>query len=317
MAAAVLEQQLITEAKKQSIDIETKTIFVAGATGQQGGAVIKALLKRGEKYKILALTRDVESEKAKKLKEKGITLIQGDLDDKKLLEETLKGNAVYGVFCVTTPFGAGIQAEITHGKNLADAAKAAGIKHFVFSSVGQANADTGVPNFESKYEIEKYIKSLGLNFTIIRPVAFFDNFNNNMAPKNGAISLPWSIDLKVQFVATADIGEVAARAFDEPNEFLSQEIELAGDELDGHKIIELLSKILNQPIRYKQTPKVVLKLFAKDFYAMVLFFETKGYHADITALKKKFPELRTFDDWLKENGWDKKEFPQSNKCTIL
>jgi len=70
MAAAVLEQQLITEAKKQSIDIETKTIFVAGATGQQGGAVIKALLKRGEKYKILALTRDVESEKAKKIKRK-------------------------------------------------------------------------------------------------------------------------------------------------------------------------------------------------------------------------------------------------------
>jgi len=108
-----------------------------------------------------------------------------------------------------------------------------------------------------------------------------------MAPKNGVVSLPWSIDLKVQFVATADIGEVAARAFDEPNEFISQEIELSGDELDGHRIIELLSKILNQPLRFKQAPpKAVLKLFAKDFYAMVLFFETKGYHADITALKK-------------------------------
>jgi len=317
MAAQVLEQQLITEANKQMIDNETKTIFVTGATGQQGGAVIKALLKRGEKYKILALTRNSESERAKKLKEKGVTLIQGDLDDKKLLEETLKGN-IYGVFCVTTFAGVGVQAEITQGKNLADAAKVAGIKHFIFSSVGQANTNTGVPHFESKYEVEKHIKSLGLNYTIIRPAAFFENFNDNMAPKNGVVSLPWSIDLKVQFVATADIGEVAARAFDEPNEFISQEIELSGDELDGHRIIELLSKILNQPLRFKQAPpKAVLKLFAKDFYAMVLFFETKGYHADITALKKKFPELRTFDDLLKENGWDKKEFPQSNKCTIL
>jgi len=295
MAALVFEQQLITEAHKQMVDNEVKTIFVAGATGQQGGAVIKALLKRGEKYKILALTRNPESEKAKKLKEKGITLIQGDLDDKKLLEETLKGNNIYGVFCITTFAGVGVQAEITQGKNLADAAKAAGIKHFVFSSVGQANNNTGVPHFESKFEVEKYIKSLGLNFTIIRPVAFFENFNNNMAPNNGAVSLPWSIDLKVQFVATEDIGEVAARAFDEPNEFLSQEIELAGDELDGHKIIELLSKILNQPLRFKQAPpKVVLKLFAKDFYAMVLFFETKGYHADITALKKKIPRITYF-----------------------
>jgi len=279
--------------------------------------VIKALLKRGEKYKILALTRNPESEKAKKLKEKGVTLIQGDLDDKKLLEDALKGNNIYGVFCVTT-FVGGVQAEVVQGKNLADAAKVAGIKHFVFSSVGQANTNTGVPHFESKYEVEKHIKSLGLNYTIIRPAAFFENFNDNMAHKNGVVSLPWSIDLKVQFVATADIGEVAARAFDEPNEFISQEIELSGDELDGHRIIELLSKILNQPLRFKQAPpKAVLKLFAKDFYAMVLFFETKGYHADITALKKKFPSLRTFDDWLKENGWDKKQFPLSRKCTIL
>jgi len=316
-AAVILEQQLIVEGKKQ-IEGNLKKIFVAGATGQQGKAVIKALLKREKMYKIFGLTRTPESENAKKLKEQGVEMIKGNLDNKKLLEENLKEHNIFAVFCVTT-YETGYNVEITHGKNLVDAAKAAGVKHFVFSSVGQANANTGVPHFDSKFEIEKHLKASGLNYTIIRPASFFENFNNRIAPKNGVLSLPWSINLKLQWVAVADVGEVAARAFDSPTDFQSQEIELAGDEIDGHQLIQTFSKVLNQPIRYKQSPrKAILRLFAKDSYAMVIFFETTGFHADIAALKKRFPGLRTFDDWLKENGWEKKIIPLPSKCcTIL
>jgi len=172
-------------------------IFVVGATGLQGGAIIKALLQRKHKYQVFGLTRNPESEKSKKLKEQGVVLIKGNLDDVALLEKQMKSFNIFGVFLMTMFLEKGIPSEIEFGKNVATAAKNAGVKHLIFSSIGQANNNSGVPHFDSKFEIEKFIKTLGINFTILRPVAFFENFEIYIPPKNGSLSIPLAPDIKV------------------------------------------------------------------------------------------------------------------------
>ncbi|MGA2193331.1 MAG: NmrA/HSCARG family protein, partial [Nitrospirota bacterium] len=154
------------------MDRKDQIILVTGATGHQGGAVARALLDAG--WKVRALTRDPAAPGAQSLAHKGAEVVKGDLDDRSSLDRALKG--AYGVFAVLTPFDKGMDAEIRQGKLLTDSAKAAGIKHFVYSSVSAANEKTGIPHFESKSQIEKYLKSSGIPSTILRPVSFFYNF---------------------------------------------------------------------------------------------------------------------------------------------
>jgi len=176
-----------------------------------------------------------------------------------------------------------------------------------FSSIGQANNSSGVPHFETKFEIETHIKTLDINYTIVRPTAFFENFDTYIAPKNGSVSIPFSPDVKVQYVALDDLGEVVARIFESPKDFLFKEFELAGDELTGHQLIETFSKILKQPIYYKQSPPLfIIKLISRTLYLMILFFEKQGYNADIHTLRQKFPGLRTLEAWLIETNFESK-----------
>ncbi|MBK8495737.1 MAG: NmrA/HSCARG family protein [Chitinophagaceae bacterium] len=144
-----------------------KTIFVTGATGNQGGAVAASLLKNG--FKVKVLTRNTDSAKAQHLKDQHAELIKGDLNDLNSFRNHLRD--VYGVFSVQT-FKNGIETEIKQGKGLADLAKEYGVDHFLYSSVSGADLNTGVPHFDSKYKIEDHIKQLDLPYTIIRPVSF-------------------------------------------------------------------------------------------------------------------------------------------------
>src|SRR5436305_2172481 len=149
-----------------------KTILVFGATGQQGGAVASHLLKDG--WKVRALVRNLGSEKAQALGQQGIELVQGDLNQPSSLQEAMKG--VYGVFSVQTFMAdGGTLAETRQGKAVADAAQEAGVRHLVYSSVGGAERKTGVAHFESKWQIEEHIRTLGLPATILRPVFFMSN----------------------------------------------------------------------------------------------------------------------------------------------
>src|SRR5689334_17596214 len=145
------------------------TVVVTGATGKQGGAVARGLLKRG--HKVRAVTRDPNSSQAKALADAGATLVAASLEDTAGIRKALEGAT--SIFAMTTPFG-GTDAEIRQGVAAADAAKAAGV-HLVFTSVGSANRQTGVPHFDSKYEVEKYIAKAGVRATILAPVAFMEN----------------------------------------------------------------------------------------------------------------------------------------------
>src|SRR5712691_6975408 len=140
------------------------TVVVTGSTGKQGGAVARGLLERG--HKVRAVTRDPNSSQAKLLANAGATLVAASLEDTAALTQALEGAT--SLFAMTTPSG-GTDAETRQGVAAADAAKAAGV-HLVFTSVGSANRQTGVPHFDSKYEVEKHIAKVGVGATILAPV---------------------------------------------------------------------------------------------------------------------------------------------------
>src|SRR5215469_16631466 len=150
----------------------SRPILVAGATGRQGGSVVRHLLER--QLTVRALVRDPQSDRAKALARQGIEIAQGDMDDLASLQKAMAG--ARGVYSVQDYFTVGAAREVREGKNMADAALDAGVEHFVFSSVGGAERNSGITHFETKWEIEKHIRKLGLPATMIRPVGFMENY---------------------------------------------------------------------------------------------------------------------------------------------
>lgn len=197
-----------------------KSVVICGATGKQGKAVLTAL-RRDPSFDIRALVRNPESPSAQDLKNSGITLIKGDFADKTSLVRAFQGN--WGVFIVTVPepFNhAGCQKEIKQGKDAVDAAKEANVSFVVMSSVGSADKHTGVAHFDSKYQVEQHLKSSGLKYSIIRPVAFMDNIEMpEMELKQGVYSNLTNPGVKLDYIAVDDIGEFVALAFKNPPKF--------------------------------------------------------------------------------------------------
>src|SRR5260221_1183749 len=148
------------------------TVVVTGSTGKQGGAVARGLLERG--HEVRAVTRDPSSSQAKSLASAGATLVAASLEDTAAITKALEGAT--SLFAMTTPFGGGTEAETRQGVAAADAAKAAGV-HLVFTSVNSANRQTGVPHFDSKYDVEKHIAKIGVRATIVAPAYFMENLS--------------------------------------------------------------------------------------------------------------------------------------------
>ncbi|MFD3648486.1 NmrA/HSCARG family protein [Streptomyces cyaneofuscatus] len=274
---------------------DQKISLVLGGTGNQGGATARELLSRG--WSVRALVRDPDKPEAQVLKELGAVLVRGDLEDVASLRAAAEG--VYGVFSVqalayepeTLAYEPEtLAAEVRHGKAVADVAKEAGVTHFVYSSVGGAERGTGIDHFESKAEIERHIKALGLPATILRPVFFMNNLLH-FADVEGerVMSLPVKPDKPMQFIASDDIGVFAADAFDRPAEFIGREIELAGDEITFPQVAEVYERITGVPSRLDPTP-IEERMFE--------WFAEEGYQADIPALRELHPGLLTFEQFL-------------------
>src|SRR5215217_4477598 len=232
--------------------MNNKTIAVTGATGQQGGAVARKLLADG--WNVRALTRDVNKPAAQALVAAGARLVAGDMDSRSELDAAFQG--VYGVFSVQNFWlpNVGYEGEIRQGKNVADAAKAAGVQHLVYSSVGSAHRGMGQKHFESKWIIEQYIQSLDIPYTILRPVLFMDNYNWSRAQiLNGTfMGMGLRSEKGVQSVAVEDIGVFVALAFAHREEYVGKTIELAGDELTESQIADTFTKVIGRPVKLAQ-----------------------------------------------------------------
>jgi uncharacterized protein YbjT (DUF2867 family) len=127
-----------------------RPILVASATGRQGGSVVRHLLER--RLAVRALVQNRHSDRAKALADQGIEIAQGDMDDLDSLKKAMAG--VHGVYSVQDYFTAGAAREVQEGKNMADAALDAGVEHFVFSSVGGAERNSGIQHFETKWALK-------------------------------------------------------------------------------------------------------------------------------------------------------------------
>jgi uncharacterized protein YbjT (DUF2867 family) len=138
----------------------------------QGGAAVRHMLPKG--WRLRALTRNPQSQAGQSLAREGVELVQGDMEDTNSLARAATG--VYGIYSVQDFWAIGAKREVQQGKNVADAAKKAGVRHFVYSSVGGAERKTGIPHWESKWEVEKHIRGLGLPATVIRPVTFMEGY---------------------------------------------------------------------------------------------------------------------------------------------
>jgi uncharacterized protein YbjT (DUF2867 family) len=281
-----------------------KTILVTGATGQQGGAVTRHLFKNG--WKVRAFVRDPNKDSAKALAQQGAELAKGDLNDRTTIEAALKG--AQGVFSFQNFWrpDIGKEGEVRQGKNVADAAKAAGVKHIVYSSVGAAHRGMGQEHFATKWDIEQHIHKLALPYTIIRPVAFMENYNwtRNQILSGTFTGWPLRPDKTVQVVAVDDIGAFVAMAFDRPQDFLGKTIELAGDELTEAQIAETFSRVIGRPVKLASRMKAEGQQPSPEQIAMFKFFNGQGYDADIPALRKMYPQLKTLERFLRENGWE-------------
>ncbi|MDI1476508.1 NmrA/HSCARG family protein [Polyangium sp. y55x31] len=237
-------------------------VLVTGATGRQGGAVARALLARGAPVR--ALVRDPEAAGARALRKLGATLVRGDLDEPASLEAACAG--ARGVFSVQTPNLKNPEGddERRHGKNLVEAARAAGVPQFVHTSVsgsgeyqrrqpGWGSPASGVHYFESKEYTEKLVRSAGFrSFTLLKPAFFMENFvrpsflfANWVEPRLLTLLAP---DTVLSLIAMQDVGAAAAAAFTDPVAWNGVELELAGDRLSLREIAAVLSEALGTPI---------------------------------------------------------------------
>lgn len=278
-------------------------IVVAGATGTQGGAVARHLLQNG--WKVRALTRDPNKDAAQTLAKQGAEIFQNDLDDRAGVEKAMVG--AYGAFGVQNFWlpNVGYAGEVNQGKLFADAAKAAGIQHLVYSSVGAAHRGMGQKHFDSKWEIEQYIHTLNVPYTILRPVAFMDNYFWSQAAISNGMFSSWGLrpDKKLQLIAADDIGGIVAAVFAEPQRFLGKTIELAGDELTEAQIAATLTKVIGRPVNIVPQQRAEGQTPTDEQMAMFQFFNGVGYDADIAAVRAIYPPLKNFETWLNETGW--------------
>lgn len=286
--------------------MKDKIIAVTGATGQQGGAVARKLLADG--WKVRALTRDVSKPAAHELKSLGAELIAGDMDNRAELKAAFKG--AYGVFSVQNYWlpTVGFDNEIKQGKNVADAAKDAGVKHLVYSSVGAADRGMGQRHFESKWMIEQYIQTLGVPYTILRPVAFMENYNRRRAVILSGTFSGWGFgpDKTTQIIAVEDIAAFTSLAFADPKYYLGKTLELAGDELSEPQIAATFAKVIGRPV--KIAPRVNDgKAPAPEMIAMYNFYKGEGYTADVYELRKLHPGLLNLEQFLRKNGWENQQ----------
>jgi uncharacterized protein YbjT (DUF2867 family) len=314
--------------KKTDNRTDKKIIAVVGATGAQGGGLVNAILKdKKGPFAVRAITRDPNSAKAKALADAGAEVVAADVDDEKSLAKAFKG--AHGAFCVTF-FWAHLkpEKELSQARNMAKAAKEAGVKHVIWSTLEDTRKSIPlsddrmptlmgkykVPHFDAKGEANEIFTELGVPTTFLVTSFYWDNFIHfGMGPKKGAdgklaITLPLGTK-KLAGIAAEDIGKAAYAIFEKGTEMIGKTVGVAGGHLTGAQMAKSLTKALGQEVRYNDVPPATYRSFgftgADDLGNMFQFnseFEQDCCDArSISETKSLNPELQTFDRWLVQN----------------
>lgn len=291
-----------------------RTVVVCGATGNQGSAVVQGLLN-SQIWKVIALSRNPSSDRSQALKKKGVEVVRADMQDKASLIQVFE--KAHGVFGVTQPWSYNYKkcdpdAEVEQGRNIVEACLQAGVKHLVFSTAVHGRAKTGIPHIDSKLIIEEYVLESGIPYTFLQPTSFMENIGTHYFPvKKGLVKGFVDGDAKVPYVSCVDIGIFAALAFEHPDEYLGKEIKLIGDFVSGAELCQLLSKLRQgEQFKYKTTPRLLMRIFAKEFYLMRVAFEKWGrppypkeVEEEMANCRRLHPEMLSVEQYLKSRGY--------------
>jgi len=306
-----------------------KTIAVVGATGAQGGGLVRAILSDPQGgFAVRALTRDVNSDKAKELAKLGAEVVAADVDDLESLKRAFQG--AYGAFCVTF-FWAHFspERELANAANMAQAAKHAAIQHVIWSTLEDTRkwvplSDNRMPTLMGKYKVphldakgaaNQVFADLGLPVTFLLTSFYWDNFIYfGMGPKKGpdgklAITLPMG-DKKLPGIAAEDIGRCAYGIFKRGGDLIGRTVGIAGEHLTGAEMAAALARALGREIVYRYVPPEVYRTFgfpgADDLGNMFQynrdFSEAFCAARDLAFSRSVNPELATFSQWLGKEG---------------
>jgi len=276
-----------------------RKIFVTGATGNQGGAVVRSLLKNG--FAVKALARNISSPEAKLLRELNAELVQGDLNNPEGFANQLQD--ISGIFSVQT-FANGTDKEIKQGIGLVDLAKSQKVDFFLYSSVLGADIHSGIPIWESKFTIENHLRKSGLPFCIIRPASFFENFQIPAVKKRilkGKLGSPVGRNILQPFISALDIGNVSAAIFKNEEKFLGKTVSLVAEEMNLDEVSAIFSETLGREIKYQQLPMFLTRLImGRNLYEMFKWVnENKGrrfWASEISG--EDIPQLMDLRQWI-------------------
>lgn len=274
----------------------TGPVLVLGAAGGQGGAVAAALLRAGRPVR--ALVRDPASPRARQLSAAGAQLAVGDFTDQDALVAGMR--AISAAFALTTPFEAGVAAEVLQGNAIIAAATAARVPYLVFSSVAGATADTGIPHFNSKAAIERTLAASDIPHTVVAPTYFYDNALGGYRDLlDGVFELPLPAGHPLQQLDRPDLGAFVEVVLRDPQAYAGRRIELASDAPTPAQMSAALADALGRHVRYAEVPMSSVRRGSADMAAMWEFLRGAGYQADIAALRRDYPTVgwTSFASW--------------------
>jgi uncharacterized protein YbjT (DUF2867 family) len=304
---------------------EKKIIAVIGATGAQGGGVVRAIqADKSGQFVARAITRNPNGEKAQALRAAGVDVVAGDADKAETLGPAFAG--AYGAFLVTNfweHFSA--EREVTQARSMAKAAKTAGLQHVIWSTLEDTRklvpleddrmptlqGKYKVPHFDAKGEADQTFRELGVPTTFLLTAFYWENLIYfGSGPQRGpdgtlAITFPMD-DKKLPGIAVGDIGKAAYAIFKRGKEFINKTVAIAGEHLTGSEMAEALTRALGQEVRYNNVPPEVYRGFgfpgADDLGNMFQFKRDFNQYfcgeRNLAFSRSLNPELQTFDQWL-------------------
>jgi uncharacterized protein YbjT (DUF2867 family) len=264
-------------------------------TGKQGGATARSLAGKG--FHLRGMTRRPDSEPARAVKELGIDIVAGDLNDEESLKRAVDG--AWGVYAVQNTWEPGVEGEEAQGHRLARVARAAGVEHYVYASVGSAHRQTGIPHFDNKARVEDTVRSLGFpSYTIVRPVFFMENLTSPWFLNGDKLLAGMKPTTPLQMIAVEDIGKYGALAFAQAARVKNRAFDIAGDTATMPEAARVLSKALGRTITFVEIPLEEVRKNSEDFAIMLQWFGDVGYDVDIPALQREFGiKPTTLEQW--------------------
>jgi uncharacterized protein YbjT (DUF2867 family) len=285
---------------------EEKHILVFGATGNVGGSATREMLKRG--WRVRGVTRNPDSEKALALGKLGAEVVSADMEDRTSLEAAFDG--IKRVLSVQNWVKSGIEGEILQGKLVADAAKSAGVEHMVYLSAGTGEPNTGIPHFDNKLVVEDYIRGSGISLTIIRPAPFMELLTESEFYPALAT---WGVEPKIlgwdtpkPWVAVRDIGIAITNAFDDPETWIGQDVELFGDVKSLGECRDVFTEIDGKKPFRLPLPIWLFRKMVEEFVQMWYWLDeylgengSQRLWETVNRSRKLCPDLLDLESWLK------------------